>query len=91
MDISQIGWNSQLDEMFAIFRADGLEPGCATREAIDSGQLEPGRYGNYLKLGKEMAHLQKVLQTKKRQMTRGSNKKKRPKKKADRRRWLHER
>lgn len=33
------------------------EPGCAIQEALDSGELNPGRYQNYLKIQKEMAYL----------------------------------
>lgn len=31
------------------------EPGCAVREALESGALDPGRHANYLKLRDEMA------------------------------------
>lgn len=33
------------------------EPGCAIREAIESGDLDPDRYANYIKLLKELKHL----------------------------------
>ena len=31
------------------------EPGCAVREALETGQLDHGRYNNYRKVGKEIA------------------------------------
>ncbi len=34
------------------------EPGCAVMAAIDDGQLDRGRFANYLKLQKEVRHLQ---------------------------------
>jgi ribosome biogenesis GTPase len=37
-------------------RHDG-EPGCAVREALEQGQLDPARYENYLKLQKELRFL----------------------------------
>jgi len=33
------------------------EPGCAVRQALEDGRLEPGRYGSYVKMQKEMKHL----------------------------------
>ncbi len=33
------------------------EPGCAVREAIEEGSLDPKRFDNYLKLKKEFAYL----------------------------------
>ncbi len=33
------------------------EEGCAVQAAIRSGELAPGRYANYVKTGKELAHL----------------------------------
>jgi len=30
------------------------EPGCAVREALESGELDPGRYNNYRKVGREI-------------------------------------
>jgi ribosome biogenesis GTPase len=35
----------------------GTEPGCALREAVDSGALSPERLANYLKLQRELAFL----------------------------------
>jgi len=35
----------------------GTEPGCAVRKALDEGVLEAKRYGNYLKLQKEVKFL----------------------------------
>ncbi|UCE25787.1 MAG: ribosome small subunit-dependent GTPase A [Candidatus Zixiibacteriota bacterium] len=35
------------------------EPGCAIKSAIDTGELDPARFGNYLKLQKEIRHLQR--------------------------------
>lgn len=34
------------------------EPGCAVREALQSGDLDPGRWQNYLKLLKELQYLE---------------------------------
>ena len=31
------------------------EPGCAVRAGLESGELDPGRYNNYRKVGKEIA------------------------------------
>ncbi|HEY5804565.1 MAG TPA: GTPase RsgA, partial [Lysobacter sp.] len=31
------------------------EPGCAVREAIEAGKLDPQRFANYLKLSDEVA------------------------------------
>ncbi|KNY25152.1 hypothetical protein [Pseudobacteroides cellulosolvens] len=36
----------------------GNEPGCAVREALESGKLEEKRWNSWLKLQKEMAHLE---------------------------------
>ena len=33
------------------------EPGCAVREAIETGELDPGRLQNYLKMGREVEAL----------------------------------
>jgi ribosome biogenesis GTPase len=33
------------------------EPGCAVREALDNGSLDPARYTNYLKLQREFRFL----------------------------------
>ncbi len=33
------------------------EPGCAIRQALDDGSLDHGRFRNYMKLQKELAHL----------------------------------
>jgi ribosome biogenesis GTPase len=33
------------------------EPGCAVQAALDEGLLDPGRYGNYLKLRRELDYL----------------------------------
>ncbi|MBS7458253.1 ribosome small subunit-dependent GTPase A [Coralloluteibacterium stylophorae] len=35
--------------------AHGREPGCAVRAALEAGELDPGRYANYLKLRDELA------------------------------------
>ncbi len=35
----------------------GNEPGCAIKEALDKGELDAGRYQNYLKLQKELKRL----------------------------------
>jgi ribosome biogenesis GTPase / thiamine phosphate phosphatase len=34
-----------------------LEPGCSVREAIERGELDPRRFGNYLKQKKEIGYL----------------------------------
>ena len=34
------------------------EPGCAVREALDNGDLDSGRYGNYIKMRKEARYLE---------------------------------
>ncbi len=36
--------------------AHGSEPGCAVRAAIESGLLDPARYQNYRKVGREIRH-----------------------------------
>jgi ribosome biogenesis GTPase len=35
-----------------------IEPECAVRAAVDAGELEPARYENFLKLGREQEHLE---------------------------------
>ncbi len=35
------------------------EPGCAVRQALEDGSLDPARYGSYLKLQKELAYLER--------------------------------
>lgn len=35
----------------------GTEPGCAVREALESGALDPGRWTSYLKLQRELRHV----------------------------------
>jgi ribosome biogenesis GTPase / thiamine phosphate phosphatase len=37
--------------------AHGVEPGCAVRGALEAGDLDPGRWRGYLKLQRELAHL----------------------------------
>lgn len=52
------------------------EPGCAIREALDSGAIESTRYESYLKLQRELAHLERRKDVKKmRQETREWDKK----------------
>ena len=34
-----------------------LEPSCAVRQALEDGTLEAGRWGNYQKMQREVAHL----------------------------------
>lgn len=38
-----------------------LEPGCAVRQALEAGTIEPGRWSNYLKLQRELAHLERTV------------------------------
>ena len=33
------------------------EPGCAVRQALEEGRLDPGRFASYQKLQKELAYL----------------------------------
>ncbi|MDD3628035.1 MAG: ribosome small subunit-dependent GTPase A [bacterium] len=40
------------------------EPGCAVKEALESGELEEGRYLNYLKIQKEITFLEERKQMK---------------------------
>ncbi len=44
----------------------GSEPGCAVREAIETGTLSAKRYDNYLKLQKELEFIKRKNNTKKR-------------------------
>jgi ribosome biogenesis GTPase / thiamine phosphate phosphatase len=37
------------------------EPGCAVREALDSGNLDQKRYASFVKLQKEVAHQERLL------------------------------
>lgn len=37
----------------------GNEPGCAVQKAMETGELDEGRYGNYLKMQKEIAFLER--------------------------------
>lgn len=37
------------------------EPGCAVRQAVEDGSLSERRYGNYLKMTKEIQHMQSRL------------------------------
>jgi ribosome biogenesis GTPase len=39
----------------------GPEPGCAVRQALEDGTLDPGRYASYQKLDKEIAYLRHRL------------------------------
>jgi ribosome biogenesis GTPase len=38
--------------------AHGTEPGCAVREALDAGALDPSRWESYLKLGRELRRVE---------------------------------
>jgi ribosome biogenesis GTPase / thiamine phosphate phosphatase len=52
------------------------EPGCAVKMALDSGELEPSRYKNYLKMHRELAvHEKKQAQNNKISEHRSSQKK----------------
>lgn len=52
------------------------EPGCAIRQALDNGELDPRRYESYLKLLKELVHLKQRKDVKRmRQETREWDKK----------------
>jgi ribosome biogenesis GTPase len=35
------------------------EPGCAVRQAVDDGELEPGRLDSHVKLSRELAYLER--------------------------------
>ncbi len=37
------------------------EPGCAVRQALEDGTLEQGRWGNYQKMQREVAHLERSV------------------------------
>jgi ribosome biogenesis GTPase len=37
------------------------EPGCAVRSALEEGRLDEGRWGNYLKMKREIAHLERSV------------------------------
>ena len=39
----------------------GKEPGCAVREALEQGKLDPGRFANYLKLDAELSQVTQTL------------------------------
>jgi ribosome biogenesis GTPase len=62
-------WEGDLDSAFADIAelasqcrfndcAHSSEPDCAVREALESGALDPGRWGNYLKLQRELRALE---------------------------------
>ncbi|ANU11660.1 GTPase RsgA [Planococcus antarcticus DSM 14505] len=58
------------------------EPGCSVQEALQNGALDAGRYGSYLKLKRELAHMerksdaaaQKAERNKWKQLTKDSRK-----------------
>lgn len=58
------------------------EPGCRVQEALQTGELDPGRYQSYLKLTRELAHMerksnaaaQKAARAKWKQVTKDSRK-----------------
>lgn len=62
--------------------AHGNEPGCAIREALETGELEPERFRSYVKLKRELAHMerksdlaaQKAERSKWKQITKDSRK-----------------
>jgi ribosome biogenesis GTPase len=39
----------------------GAEPGCAVRLALSEGRLDEARWGNYLKMQREIAHLERTF------------------------------
>jgi ribosome biogenesis GTPase len=43
------------------------EPGCAVREALDAGELDPERYRNYRKMQAEMRHAATLVDQRKAQ------------------------
>ncbi len=45
------------------------EPGCSVRAALENGELDQSRFGNYLKLQKEIAHLARRQDIKTRRST----------------------
>ncbi|MHB1992105.1 MAG: ribosome small subunit-dependent GTPase A, partial [Metallibacterium scheffleri] len=42
--------------------AHGNEPGCAVRDALDSGELNPARWRSYLKLSSEREQQEAALE-----------------------------
>jgi len=62
--------------------AHGNEPGCAIREALETGELQPDRFRSYVKLKRELAHMerksdlaaQKAERSKWKQITKDSRK-----------------
>jgi len=61
---SEEGWHSTFSDIEALAEAcrfrdcrHEAEQGCAVREALASGELEPGRYANYVKTGRELERL----------------------------------
>ncbi|HET6567501.1 MAG TPA: hypothetical protein VFG50_06015, partial [Rhodothermales bacterium] len=38
------------------------EPGCAVREALEAGRIDPGRYRNYVKMRRELEYLERRQQ-----------------------------
>ncbi len=62
-------WEGDLDSAFADIAelaaqcrfsdcAHSSEPGCAVREALETGELDPDRWGNYVKLQRELRSIE---------------------------------
>jgi ribosome biogenesis GTPase / thiamine phosphate phosphatase len=62
-------WEGDLDSAFADIAelaaqckfndcAHSTEPDCAVREALETGELDPGRWGNYVKLQRELRSIE---------------------------------
>jgi ribosome biogenesis GTPase len=47
------------------------EPGCAVREALDEGRIDPERYRNYRKMQAEMRHAATLVDQRKAQDEKG--------------------
>jgi len=58
-DIREIARNCKFSDC-----KHGEEPGCAVKAAVDSGDLKPGRYRNYVEMGQELVSLEQRQDTK---------------------------
>jgi ribosome biogenesis GTPase len=72
--VSERGFRETFDDIeeiaagcrFGDCRHEG-EPGCAVREALESGTLDAERYANYRKMGAEMRHAATLVDQRKAQ------------------------